>query len=1214
MCVRTLYALVLMLLTVSLLQGAAFGAGDEATTGGSYQAWLQHRASVLRDPAILRYYTFETAGDPAVPVPNLAGDEGALSFSLVPKEGAPTQELAVIEGPWPGKKAVRLDQGVFSADAFEVTDRSFTVQAWFRKNGPGTHRGNAEATNGTILSVGIGYWDGWRLTTSYPSLVTGFEIGRPQPSSSVGISTGPVSDAVWHHLAATWDGKEMRVYVDGLLAAAGEYAGEYTSPPTDKRFRVGYADYGWGSVLLDVDEVAVYRRALSPERILRDAHFYAPLPYAAASRLTAASEALVRRDYRAAADAYAAVLKTNGLHPDYLSAARLGLAQAERGLGRLPQAAAELSKVLETPGVADRYQGGAVVGLLQLLREGAGSAVPRRVHEKVLTMPAVTWQDRLSARIQIARSLRDEKDFAAAREQYAKALEMPELPLRDRLGLALEQGDTCREGKQYAAARREYAAVVDAAGAPAVYRSLAQLRLAATYIQERKYDESAAQYRKLQAMADVPDHHKWEAGERLRELERLKAGLPARDPAWSRVHLPKRPAPAVTLNVSPRGDDRNPGTEARPFATLDGARDTIRALKQKQGVLPVGGVEVVVHGGEYRVDGSFRLTQEDSGTAEAPVVYRAAKDETPRFIGSIRLDGFKLVTDAAVLSRLAEKARGKVYQCDLRALGLDDLGVACGATNRADLYFDGKPLTLARWPNVGFLRVGELRGEQTFDVWGSIRGNRDGKFTYDHDRAGRWQDEQDIWLYGYWFWDWADSYEKVASIDIDNRTITTAPPYHSYGFRSGQRYFVLNLLSEIDIPGEWYLDRSRGILYLWPPSDPAKAAIELSALPTPLVQTDDTSYVTFERLTFEGGRSNGVVIKGGNDCLLAGCTICRLGENGVVVDGGTAHGILGCDIFTLGRGGTAITGGDRKTLTPGRHFIENCHVHDFSHIYRTYTPAVLMNGCGNRITHNLFNDSPHHAMRIEGNDHVIEFNDIHSVVYEADDQGGLDMWHNVSYRGTIVRYNYWHHIGSGFGGGQAGVRLDDAISGVLIYGNIFYRCSNQGFGGVQIHGGKENILDNNLFVDCKYAVSFSPWGEQRWQEYLASADVRRKLYEEVDITKPPYSTRYPTLARVAENADVNMLWRNLAYACGAFTARDRGVNELVDNYITAADPGILVRPGQVLRLRDDSPAYARLGLRPIPFDEIGLYQDEYRATWPVDNRVSEHYQASEERR
>ncbi|MBM3892578.1 MAG: right-handed parallel beta-helix repeat-containing protein, partial [Verrucomicrobia bacterium] len=361
--------------------------------------------------------------------------------------------------------------------------------------------------------------------------------------------------------------------------------------------------------------------------------------------------------------------------------------------------------------------------------------------------------------------------------------------------------------------------------------------------------------------------------------------------------------------------------------------------------------------------------------------------------------------------------------------------------------------------------------------------------------------------------------------------ITLAPPLHHYGFAKGRRYYALNLLSEIDRPGEWYLDRTRGVLYLWPPSNPNRATVELSMLAMPFVELDGVSHVTFRGLTWETGRDDGLRIKGGEHCLLAGCTVRNLAGDGVVIEGGKGHGLLSCDIYNIGRGGTILRGGDRRTLTPSGHFAENCHLHHLSRIDHTYTPAVLANGVGMRIAHNLMHHIGSSAMRVEGNDHLVEFNEVHNAVRESDDQGGVDVFGNPTYRGNVYRHNFFHDIGSGRSCGQAGIRLDDAISGTLIHGNVFWRCSEALFGGVQIHGGKDNIVDNNLFVDCKQAISFSPWGQKRWEQFLTEPMAAGAL-KQVDITQPPYSTRYPELATLREKADANHIWRNLAVRCG----------------------------------------------------------------------------------
>ena len=666
--------------------------------------------------------------------------------------------------------------------------------------------------------------------------------------------------------------------------------------------------------------------------------------------------------------------------------------------------------------------------------------------------------------------------------------------------------------------------------------------------------------------------------------------------------LPALPDPGVRLYVAPTGSDNNPGSESKPFATLERARDAIRTHKGEK-----GGVVVEIRGGCYGVKGTFELGTEDSGTADAPIVYRAAKDQTPVFSGGIRLGDFVPVTDTDVLARLPEDARGKVVQVDLKPYGVKDLGplvlggFASGngfSTHPViELFFNGDPLPMARYPNEGVLHVVDVAVADGHTVAG-IPGSKTGRIVYEGNRPARWKDEKDAMLYGYWFFDWADSYERITSIDTEKHEIDLAPPYHTYGYRKGQRYYAINLLSEIDMPGEWYLDRENGILYFYPPSDPGKAVVELSIFPSPMLRMENVSHVRFEGLTWELGSADAIHVKGGAGCLFAGCIVRRFGGDGIVIDGGSGHGIVSCDIYSMGRGGTVISGGDRKTLAPGGHFVVNCDIHHLSRIDHTYTPAVLINGVGNRVAHNRMHDINSSAMRVEGNDHVVEFNEVHDVLLESDDQGGADMFGNPTFRGNVYRYNYWHHIGNwrhlgeDLSCGQAGIRLDDAISGTLIQGNIFYRSASgkAGFGGVQIHGGKDNVVENNIFAECAAAISFSPWDEPRWKAFIAPALAA----PEIDAAL--YEKRYPELAHLSENPNVNVIRKNLVWKCGEFLRRDSGKNVLADN-VTTDDGSCFVDAAQGnFEMKPSASVSAPPGFAPIPFKEIGLYEDSFRRT------------------
>src|SRR5690606_7609790 len=471
----------------------------------------------------------------------------------------------------------------------------------------------------------------------------------------------------------------------------------------------------------------------------------------------------------------------------------------------------------------------------------------------------------------------------------------------------------------------------------------------------------------------------------------------------------------------------------------------------------------------------------------------------------------------------------------LKVAGITRFGDATDARVRPELFCDGQLQTLARWPNEGFVRAGKVKGG-TLKPQDYLKrqGTVEGIFEYIDQRLNRWANENDVHFGGYWYWDWADAFQRLDKIDTLSRTIFLREPFHHYGYRDSLRFFGLNLFSEIDAPGEWYLDRANGQLFWYPPEgkNPNEASVTISVFDAPfMVEVQNGSHIQLEGLTFQEGRGSAILVTGGANCRITHCRIERFGRDGIHIIDGTDHHIVGCFLRTFGHGGIKIKGGDRKTLTPARHLIENTVVEHFYLFKRTYEPAVHMDGCGKTVRNNRFLFSSSSAMRIEGNDFLVEYNEISHVVKESDDQGGLDMFYNPAYRGNIIRYNRWSDIRGGTVHGAAGVRLDDMISGVLIHGNIFERCGALHFGGVQIHGGKDNVVTNNLFYDCFAAISFSPWGEKRWTDQLESAVIRKKIFEDVDIRSELYQSRYPELSQLAVNPDVNTLKNNLIVDC-----------------------------------------------------------------------------------
>jgi hypothetical protein len=671
---------------------------------------------------------------------------------------------------------------------------------------------------------------------------------------------------------------------------------------------------------------------------------------------------------------------------------------------------------------------------------------------------------------------------------------------------------------------------------------------------------------------------------------------------------------AIGGNDAWTGKLAEPGADGTdgPFATLERARDAIRTLK-KAGPLPGNGVTVEVGGGTYERPQTFQLAAEDSGAKEAPVVYRARKGEEVRLVGGKVVTGFQAVTDPKVLKRLDPAARGKVLQADLKRVGITDFGEVAASGKRLELFYNHQPMTVARWPNEGFARIVDVAEYDGHQIHGR-KGSRIGKFIYEGDRPERWVAEKDLWLHGYWFWDWSEQRQRVESIDTDKRIITLAPPAHGYGYRKGQWFYALNALSELDQAREWYLDRQTGILYFWPPTPVEEGTAMVSVLPS-LVTVQDAAHVSLRGFILEAGRGTAVTVLGGTGVRLAACTIRNCGGWAVTVSGGTDHGVVGCDIYQTGAGGISLSGGDRKTLSPAAHVADNNHIHHYARWERVYRPGITLQGVGNRASHNLIHNAPHMGMGFGGNDHVIEFNEIHSVCYESNDAGAIYTGRNWTMRGTIVRNNYMHHVSGFEGRGCVGVYLDDMFCGTEISGNLFYRVTRAAF----IGGGRDCIVKNNLFVDCNPSLHIDARA-LGWAHYHADMWIKegreKGTLSGIPFNQPPYSQRYPELVNILEDEPAapkgNRVFRNVSFG-GKWDGVQAGARkyQTIEGNLVDQDPhfatpdriGEAKQPRPVdFALKADSPAWD-IGFEPLPLERMGLYQDDARASWPVTHEV-----------
>lgn len=370
-------------------------------------------------------------------------------------------------------------------------------------------------------------------------------------------------------------------------------------------------------------------------------------------------------------------------------------------------------------------------------------------------------------------------------------------------------------------------------------------------------------------------------------------------------------------------------------------------------------------------------------------------------------------------------------------------------------------------------------------------------------------------------------------------------------------------------------------------------SLELSICEDPFFVLNNTQWIILKDIELEMGAHAGLQIIDSNHIQLDNCSIHGFAREGIVMIGGNNNTVSSCEIYDLGRGAIKVSGGNRVTLEKSIFRIENCHIHHLSRIDRTYTPGIWVDGVGTTISHCNTHDVASSAMRINGNDHLVEYNEMCHVVTESDDQGAIDMWGDPTYRGNVFRYNYIHDVGppgedeintySSHLSIRAGIRFDDAISGNMVYGNVFRKCSGGLFGAIQIHGGKENLIRNNIFYQCTAGISFTQWNKERWIGFMKKFDVfpeqNRKLY----------TAHYPELTRLFEDINKNTVIQNIFLKCDSITLRQPEAVVWRDNISKInKNSDIADIKNNNYSLENISEDVKKIGFKHIPFEKIGL--------------------------
>ncbi len=227
------------------------------------------------------------------------------------------------------------------------------------------------------------------------------------------------------------------------------------------------------------------------------------------------------------------------------------------------------------------------------------------------------------------------------------------------------------------------------------------------------------------------------------------------------------PARADTnLFVSPAGNDAWSGTLAEanagatdgPVITVARARDLVRALRGHGGLTEP--INVFLRGGAYPITEPVAFTPEDSGTAEAPVSYRAYPGETPILSGGLAVTGWQQEGD----------------------LWVADVPEAASLKDFHELWVGEERRTPARTPNATNPAGDEPEDSDFFHTAGPVMvkdaGGKDVKsstaFKFNEGELQHWESLDDAVVVV--FHSWATSLMRIKNVDWKNQILEFTGP------------------------------------------------------------------------------------------------------------------------------------------------------------------------------------------------------------------------------------------------------------------------------------------------------------------------------------------------------------------------------------------------------------------------------------------------------
>lgn len=557
------------------------------------------------------------------------------------------------------------------------------------------------------------------------------------------------------------------------------------------------------------------------------------------------------------------------------------------------------------------------------------------------------------------------------------------------------------------------------------------------------------------------------------------------------------------IYISLKGKDNNDGTLEKPFASFEAAQQAVRMAKQAG---HKGSIEVIVRGGTYYLPQTIEFYAEDSGTTSAPIIWKAATGEKVVLSGGKRITGIWQKGADGIWSINLPEAKGWKRN-EREAEKYEKRPVL--PLNFRELFVNGKRATRARFPNSHL--------ENPFLY--AIANTKNEVQITEGKLKKSWGEESDAQINLVPRWRFFNQWNDVTSVNIEKSVIQLGPREQHGEIDKGSWFWIEGVKSELDMPGEWYLDHVNGKLYYKPlkgesPNDSEIIYPYLNRIIYVKGEVDKDVIVKniqfkgfeFRHTTHTLGQIEArvhtdcaVMFENAQECSISECHFNNIGGYALWLHLDSRNNIFDHNIVTNSGGGGVLMTGSRlsymdesKIYTPGekaskvfpiqnritRNTVEHCGKLRYygGGVHIDSRPASMAMMPGNYIAHNHFQDLSRNGIFLFRNQggNVIEFNEIHDCMQTTIDGAAIHFaTMNRLAAPNYILNNYLYDIwgyeqlpdGKPHRTLANGVFLDWATSHTTVSNNVIYNAGDKEI--KPIMGNWNLVIENNLASKTK---------------------------------------------------------------------------------------------------------------------------------------------------